>query len=800
MCARTKASKRKGSYSNRPGDGAAGSAERIAVLVLVLVSVQVSAAPLIPDVAAPPKEAGRLMALRLNGLDRGDAVFVVIGDMIYARERLFEKYRLQHHDASLVQRGGDTYRALSSIPGATWHVAERAARLELSVPARSIGTGNDIDFLRSQEPATASANHGAFVDYDLFAFGPSLTDALSSSIQSSLFGPLGTFDNAVVYRDSGFRDGAIRLESAFRRDYPSQGTTLAVGDTVSTVDGFGDAYRFAGIQYGRNFATQPYLLTFPQPTLRGRTRLPSTVDVYIDNVLTGSQDVPAGEFTTQALPVTTGQGTVRLQIRDALGRQSTVSAPFFITDDLLKPGLDDYAASLGLLRRNYAIESNDYGRLLARGSWRRGLSTDITAGTAFAGGPTSQNVSASVTTRTFNTAVAAFALGASNDRDGAGARARIALDQSTRRLSYGFSIEQTSPGYAFVSGGGADRIAVPRRTIIANAGLSLGEQGHISSNVIRRTFESQSRLDIANVSYSRNFGPAFVSLGLFRSASGDEASYSAQALVAIPLGDRNSVTLQADRQSEGTSAQAELRRNLPVGRGFGYRLRSGAGPNTQHLADVSASTAYGSYQLGAQRFDSRQSYRAQARGSLAVIDGGFFASRRLGNGFTLVDVGDFRNVEVFRQNLSVGRTDEAGKLLVPRLLPYQHNPIRLAASDLPLDADIEVLEKDAVPYFNAGNVTRFNITRANGATVTVVDEDDVPLPPGTVITATGDAAADFIVGFDGFTYLKNLQPGVNRYTAKTPTGLCALDVVYNRPDALQPDLGRVACRTPVSGP
>lgn len=54
--------------------------------------------------------------------------------------------------------------------------------------------------------------------------------------------------------------------------------------------------RLGGVQVQTNFALRPDLVTLPIPALFGSAAVPSTRDVYTQNVKTYTGSVPAGPF------------------------------------------------------------------------------------------------------------------------------------------------------------------------------------------------------------------------------------------------------------------------------------------------------------------------------------------------------------------------------------------------------------------------------------------------------------------------------------------------------------------------
>ena len=65
-------------------------------------------------------------------------------------------------------------------------------------------------------------------------------------------------------------------------------------------------------------------------------------------------------------------------VRDILGREQVITQPFFTSSRLLKQGLQSYSYELGFVRRNFGIDSNNYGRLMAVGTHRLGFTEKFT--------------------------------------------------------------------------------------------------------------------------------------------------------------------------------------------------------------------------------------------------------------------------------------------------------------------------------------------------------------------------------------------------------------------------------------
>ncbi|MBX4378754.1 hypothetical protein K4H02_27235, partial [Mycobacterium tuberculosis] len=63
-----------------------------------------------------------------------------------------------------------------------------------------------------------------------------------------------------------------------------------------------------GLQVQRNFHLRSDLVTIPIPVISGSAAVPSTLEVYTQNVKTYSGTVPSGPFQVTNFPVFTGAG------------------------------------------------------------------------------------------------------------------------------------------------------------------------------------------------------------------------------------------------------------------------------------------------------------------------------------------------------------------------------------------------------------------------------------------------------------------------------------------------------------
>ena len=119
-------------------------------------------------------------------------------------------------------------------------------------------------------------------------------------------------------------------------------------------------------------------------------------------------------------------------------------------------------------------------------------------------------------------------------------------------------------------------------------------------------------------------------------------------------------------------------------------------------------------------------------------------------------VADYPGVTVLQDNQPVGRTDADGYAVLPLLRAYDVNRVSIDEHDLPLDAQVDKLKIDAVPYYRSGLLFDFPVRRSHGATLHLRLDDGGPMPSGAIVRVVG-RDEDFPVALNGEAYVTGLD-------------------------------------------
>lgn len=750
-----------------------------------------TAAPSAPVPKAPigmPEE----MWLEVHINDELAGTALVLRDAAHrllARNENLQQWRIHVTGAAVTHHGADSYYPLDAIKGLTYRIDESHQSLMLNVPAGLFDATQLSGLPRNLLEPTPSPP-GAYLNYDISANRSQRGDMSGGAfVESGIFGRWGNGIGTVLARHLDGRNRITRLDTTWSYDRPGKMQSLRFGDGISGTSSWGRPVRFGGVQLATNFATQPSFITFPMPTLGGTAATPSTVDFYVNNVLRLRRDVPSGPFTIQDLPVVTGQGEIRLVVRDMLGREQTVSQPFYASGGLLAEGLRDHSYEAGFERKNYALHSNDYGRFIAAGTERLGFSDTFTGELHAELLREQQTIGAGGTYLWSTVGVMTAAVAASHDAAGSGGLASLGFQHQFGYFSYGARTQFTSPG--FVQLGYEPQALPPRQTTTAFMSLGTYNHGSMALSYTHQDFRDAADVKLVGVNYSRSVGRlAYLTLSALR-IMGEDADTLFGLTVTLPLGERSSASFNEQAHTGSSRGRIELQQSLPAGTGVGYRLQAGLAATDPRQAGISLQNDVGTYSLDVARSRDQSGYQGSVRGGIALLDGQVFLTRRINDSFAVVQVPGYADVRVYADNQQVARTDGNGYALVPQLRPYQKNPIRIEQADLPLDAEIASLQLDAVPYRHGALSLKFPVKHSRGAVLSITIQNGAFLPAGAEVAMAGNEST-FPVGMRGEVYLTGLAKTNALHVTWQGQG-CDLTIDFPDTHDPLPHLGPLAC-------
>jgi outer membrane usher protein len=739
------------------------------------------------------------------------------------------------------ERRSDRVVLLDDIPTLRYEYQERQQTIRISVSdAYRIGQAFDLNGPAHARSDRAQAGWGAVLNYDLLAsssvLGPLTPYNSSLLLDSRLFSPYGTFAQSAILRGSlGPSTDVVRLDTSFRYSDDSRMVSYVAGDAIGSGLAWSRPIRIGGVQAQSNFALRPDLVTMPLPSMTGTAVVPSTVDVYVNNIKTFSQDVPAGPFSINNVPLVSGGGNAQLVIRDSAGHETQSTLPFYASANLLKPGLTSWSVETGLPRLSYGSGSEDVyvGSIVGSATLRRGIFDWLTTESHLEGGAGVANGGVGAVIKTGNIGIADAAVSASTGQ-GTGFQSYLSYETHLFGLDFSASTQHTFGSYTDLASATArlqtlatvpaqsltgffnyatvppylPPLPVPATSTAAAAPLlasfgppraidrfTLGiplrfdPNANVSVSYIHLLDTLGTRSDIISGTYTRSLP---LGASLFTTVFGNLGSGRSAGVfvgLTVPLGRLASASTSV---SSTRQASVDAVKSLGVDPGsYGWHIRDSEGPAIDREASTSYRSNYGTIQVGASENGSTSSVALELRGSITTMGGGVFLSNWIDDGFAVVDVGA-RGVEVLSENRSVGTTNGQGLLLVPTLRAFQDNKLSVDPANLPVDVEIEDSHEVVKPADRAGVLVKFRTrSETNSALVTFVRDDGGFIPAGSV--GHTESGMEFVVGYDGEAFIRNLESN-NRVSIEMKERSCRAAFAFLPRRGEQVRIPSILCR------
>jgi outer membrane usher protein len=725
----------------------------------------------------------------------------------WVEETIVDAWRIEGERPAAMEHSGIRFLSINGFEGARASFDETTVSLAVTFPPKHIA--GQVVTVRADDYPQPDSDYGAFADYDLNYLDPRGDDesVFSALLQPTLFSPAGFLRNAIVYRngffdddddsvfpeetDDRYDDGFVRLETTWVRDDPVHLRSIRLGDSILEPGNLGAAARFGGVQFATNFDTRPNLVTFPLPAVAGQALLDSSVELFVDGRKAYSGSVDPGPFAFREIPVTTGAGQVQMVTRDLAGREQIVVTDFYATPRTLRDGLSEYAFSAGALREDYGLKSNEYGDAFVSGFHRHGVTDRFTIeGQAQASSEVARiGGAASFAFPRAGVTTAGLAFSRSDGSD-SGYEWLFAHNYQSRRYSANLNLRGSTDDYRQLNS--LDDETRLKFQVAAGGGLNFSRRSSIATTVAHREYHDGSQYGFVSASYTYASARNFSLFGYATYLDGDDTDTIVGIRLTHFLGGSRSANYGLTMDDDGLGATVELRSDLPVGPGMGYRLAAGQEDGDQTWeADVSAQNDIGRVRLESDHDEEGLAWQASASGSMAWVGGMPFLTREIRDAFAVVKVDGFEGVRVYQDNHEIGRTDSSGRILIPGLRPYQDNQVRIEVQDLPLTARVDSLELSVTPYQRSGVIADFPARDGRDVLIRMVLPDGSAVPEGSIVTLS-ESGSRAPVGLDGTVYLEDVT-GVQQGGVTWRDQRCVFELRVPEPGETVPDLGNVEC-------
>lgn len=651
-----------------------------------------------------------VLELELNGTRYGDVIVLLSNSDVLIPEAALTRAGVQRLRSRPIRYQGVTYYSLRhSEPPLRYTVNERDLVLEVLAPPHALRSAS-VDLSEPAPPGMwQSEEPSAYLTY-----APSLNDFSLFRV----FGDAGVTAGPWRVTSSGsyaLEEQPVRLMSQLAYSDRKHVREFTLGDSYVNTGPLGGSVLLGGFGVFRNFELDPYLVRIPRLGYRGSVMAPSTVDVYVNNVLVRRASIAPGEFDLSGIAPASGAGNVRYVVRDPLSRQSDVVVDYYASSGVLAPGLSEYSYAAGFERDRFGLKSFDYGRPLLMGRYRVGLTPHLTSGFRAEAGRTRLSGGSQVTFAASHGEIE-LASAVSIDR-------RRELQRGSAGL-FGYYYQRGTVGLRAVLKGTSARYATASldpeddRDLVeqsTSVSISIGRYTTVSSLLgfaIARDAGPHAR---SSLTVNRQLGNSV--FGQIIAARDDRTlgvtDYQVFATLSVQLPDNHTATLSGYASSPHSEVTASVNRPMIGRTGVGYQASATLAETPRVTTSVQAQNRY--IRADASYFydgNGRHHTSLDASGTLVWLrDGGLFFSRPVYQSFALVEVPRTPGANAYLNNQLIGQTDGSGKLLIPDLQAYYGNRLRVDAADLANDIEVDEGEVVVAPPSRGGVHLMFETRR-----------------------------------------------------------------------------------------
>lgn len=744
------------------------------IATAVLMSA-LSLLPLDAGAAAVPALRPVVYAVDLNGLpvSGGALMLAAAPNDVYVRIDDLRAWRLLvPAGIAHIMHDGGTYIPLRALSAVRTAFDSATQTLLLDVPVTALRTTDvELDAPARLAPVRPA---GGYADYAFSTTGGGGVTNLAAEVATGVaaFG-------GVVRNDLAWTPGALyRLQTAWERDDPQHMRSLVLGDTATTDATTSAPLRFAGIRWATDFSEQPLFTTFPGFDIRGSATVPSALDIYVNDVLALRRDVPAGPYALHDLPLFDGAGTIAVRSADAAGGISSLSVPYYVARQLLRPGLAEFSYGAGLLD-----EDGSYGPFIVDAARRWGVTDRLTAGFSAQHGDGRTIAGANADWLAGTSGVIDLAVAAGAGSGAGGTVWDAGYDFSGRRMTAGAEFKVASTGFRSLD---PTALAIGREFTL-RAGLRVTRTILTQVSIVRDTTIA-GPVSIWTFGIAGNTRGIPYSVTTYKSAGGGADAFGISGIWSVTVGHRS--TLTSHLGTGGDSAQSQLEyagaASAPTS-ALSWDIAAGVTRGADSAARINATNSIGEFDFDAYAATGFSTYTARVAGSVAAIGGKLLATRQITGAFGLVRVPGFAGIDVYVNSRYAGKTDARGDLVTADLVPFVENEIRIDPARLALTATVDTLTRTVVPTAFAGTTVVFRARRQTDVRLTIRTSDGRPLAPGTFVRAAD--GTQWPVGLDGHVDLVGLAAGSVTLRTGESAAACRFDLTVpaDRPLVILPD-------------
>jgi outer membrane usher protein len=766
----------------------------ILAAALVAVAVTASADP-VPTI----------MSITVNGQTRGDHFVMKEGDRWLIADTELRQLGLQDAAGDVVTIEGRGYRALGSLKQVTVVIDEAAGRVDLVADPAIFGQQR-LD-LTAAPKMTPTYDNSAFFNYQLnWADVEHQRSSFGVNTELAVRYDRWLFDNQTNYLNDATGSGFTRLGTNLTYDWYEKLARFIAGDQAASTGALGQSMQLGGIGFYRAYEMDPSLITTPTARFIGATPVAGEIEVYVDGIRVYTAPVKPGSFELDNITRYAGLRHVEVLVRDPSGQViQRSSSTTYLSDRLLRGGLDEFTYAVGLVRPETGVGSDSYHGVGFAAAHRIGLTDALTLGAHVDRTPDYATAGADATVRLGDFGV----LGV----EGAAAR-----PQQTGHVAGGASVlySYTADGFGLdlnyrhlQRGFLPPTPLLPQFVPLKDAGVQVSYNsprfGTLTATATRSDFEDGSRQNSYTLRY--NISPTVhwnidATFGHVSGQGGAQSGVAAALSVSYFFDDRTNATARVQRTpGNGDEYDVEVARPAPIGPGFGYRVDVQRSAGVEQVRpQVQLNTDKLEYTLGMSRLfgggTNATAADASVAGAFAYVGGIGKFTRPIYDSFAIIKTGDLEGVTVRQNSQDAGRSGRDGTLLASALGSYVETRFTLDANTVPIDTIIGQNSVIVVPALRGGVLVDFALRpqRAlSGVLMLRRGRDERPLGGIDAVLASGTSQLQLFTASDGAFYIEDAAPGTYSSDIRAEGGSCHLAMNVEANARMPLNVGKVYC-------
>ncbi len=620
----------------------------------------------------------------------------------------------------------------------------------------------DIKISNSHTSYTATnRDYGAYINYNVTGSKFKDGNYIASTNEAVIFSEYGRLTNEFFVGEKSFnrnnKISAIRLNSNWTYDHQPTLSTLRVGDTVTSSSDFRGSTRIAGFQFSKDFSLDPNLITYPLLNFLGSSQVPTSIDVYANSINVFKNNLPSGNFELENIPISAGNGQVQINSTDITGKSVTYIVPFYTSPKLLKPELSDFSHEIGIKRKKFGINSNQYSDFISSGNHRVGIDNYLTSGVSYEYFKDIINLSSNNDLKLDQYGILSLGLNYNTYINTTSTRQNTA----SLHTGYNYQIKNTNFFIQNTTSSGKTKTAgsypyekPSSPTIKTGVNINLQQIGSVGLQYNKFADIFNNKSSIASLSYNNTlFNKIFIQGSIGKDFDSNSAFFG--LTLSLHFGDNKTLSSGNNYANTRRNTYVEMASSMRDYEDFSYKVRLEDEIKQNHRVELDARSRFGkakllSFQNGAQKLK-----QLNLSGAFGYLDGSVFAMQENYKSFAVIRSNE-DDLEIFKNNVRIGNVQKGRELVITGLSEYIKNDFSFNSKTLPISRSFEREKITVIPMRKSGSVIEFVTKPYRYLKINLVSNLNIPIEAGSIVEIN-NLNQTFLVGHNGNVFIDNLE-------------------------------------------